>query len=783
VAAVVIPAGPVEPTAAVPAGQARTHQLLRILGFVILGAGLFHLLGRIVFGSEVQSDSDILSYYYPVKSAIRSLWLNHHSLTWNPLLGEGQPLAGNPEHELFYPFTWLIFPLSVARAIAWTQGVHFVLGWLGMRRLLRSLGCSEGGAILGAVAWCFGGVWISSMHFLPVFLSWTWIPWLAVGAAEVSATRFGTVRDSVFGALILLIGEPVTALAGASAYVAVFFWNPATKERCRKALVTAAFSVAMAAATLIPGAALARKSVRAAGIDASLAESKSFPIARSVELIAPRMTGNVVPHTDRDYFGWRLYPEKRWPFYAGLYAGVFFVPLVFAGLLAEFRRSRALLLVAAVAFVLALGTAGRLWSVLRQILPFWRGIRYPEKFLALTIFLAVLVMALGFDAVGRSPKLSRFVKVWLVAVGLVLLAAAALPRLWMPILGDLVRDSQNAFQAVFLRAALAHLSFASLFLLPGRLRRSGVFAASFLGLAAVDVLSSSHDFIRTHSAAQMEAKPPVVIALERLSRQSMPRVVDLLPDMAPVPVAGADELNGPWDRNRVLGDQLVQWGIPLALDADYDLTYIAATHRARALISRVAGVDTAQFGELLAQRSACALLVWKRPPTLHDPVGIVGIRGCRPEVDAATAILTFRGDDDFFRIARENKGRLARSAIVEDLNPSTARPVGEAVITGLTSASNALSFHADCISSCFVRVARTNDGNWKAFLDGRPLETLTVDLSLIGVRIPAGAHRIDLRYSDRLLQISIGISVVASLIAIAILASGAMARLKRQPGA
>jgi hypothetical protein len=721
--------------------RSEPRQRLRILGFTILGAGLLYLFGLILFGSAVQSDSDILLYYYPVKSAIRSLFLNHGSLTWNPFLGEGQPLAGNPEHELFYPFTWLIFLMPVARASAITLGVHFIAGWLGMRRLLGKLGCSEGGAILGAIAWGFGGAWISSTQFLPVFLAWTWIPWLAAGAAEESATLRGAVRDSLFGALILLIGEPVSALTGALAYVAVFFWNPVTKERCRKAVVTAAFSVAIAAATLLPGAALARKSIRSAGIDDSVAEKKSFPVARLVELVAPRMTGNVVPHRDRDYFGWRLYSEKGWPFYAGIYAGVFFLPLVFAGMLAEFRRSRPLLLVAAVAFVLALGTTGRLWKVLRGILPFWRGIRYPEKFLALAIFLALILMALGFDAAGKSVKLSRFVAVWLVAIGLALATAAALPSLWMPLLGKLVRDSESVFRAVFIRAAIAHLTFALFFLLPVRLRRSGVLIAGFLALAAVDILSSSSDFIRTHSVAQMETKPPVVTALERMNPRPIPRVVDLLPDNPPVPVPGSDELNGPWDRNRVLGEQLIQWGIPLALDHDYDLTYFAATDRARRLLSRVATEDTAQFGELLAQRSACGFLIWKRSLTLDDPVEIAGVRGCRPEVDAATQILSFNGDDDFLRMARENKGRLARSVTIEEPNPSSPRPVNEAVISGLTSRSNALSFHVDCPSSCFVRVARTNDGNWEGFIDERPLAINTVDIYPLRVPIPPGAHR------------------------------------------
>jgi hypothetical protein len=752
---------------------------LKTLGFLILGAGLLFLFGRIIFGSEVQSDSDILLYYYPLKSAIRSLWLNHESLVWNPFLGEGQRLAGNPEHELFYPFTWLLFMLSVARATAITQGIHFVAGWLGMRRLLRNLGCSEGAVILGAVMWGFGGVWISSTHFFPVFLAWTWIPWLAAGAAAGPASFRGAVRDSFFGALILLVGEPVTALSGALAYIGVFLRNRATKERWRSAFVTAGLSVGIAAAALFPGATLARKSVRWTGIDDSIAESKSFPIARVSEWIVPRATGNVVPHTDRDYFAWRLYPEKGWPFYPGIYAGVLFAPLALAGILAEFRRNRSLLLIGIVAFILALGTLGHLWGVLRQVLPLWRGVRYPEKFLALAVFLAVILMAMGFDHTRSSAKSSCLVAVWLISIGVALGGAAALPRLWMPYLGGLVRDSRIHFQAVFLRAAVVHLLFAVFFLLPGRIRQSRVLVSVFLALAAIDVLSSSRDFIRTRSIAQMEAKPPIVIALERVKPQPLPRVVDLLPDIAPVPVPGAEEINGPWDRNRVLGDQLVQWGVPLALDVDYDLTYIAATDRARRLLSRIAAVDPAEFGELLAQRSACALLVWKRPLTLEDPVGIVRVRGCRPEIDAATSILNFRDDDDFLRVARENKGRLARAVLVESLIPA-AKPTGEANISRIVSSTSALSFQADCASSCLVRIARTHDGNWKAFLDGRPIQTATVNLSLIGIGIPPGIHRVDLRYEDRLLRVSIWISAAAFLLAIAIVASGACARLWRR---
>src|SRR5262249_475143 len=162
-----------------------------------------------------------------------------------------------------------------------------------------------------------------------------------------------------------------------------------------------------------------------------------------VELLVPRATGNVVPRLDSEYFGWRLYPERGWPFYPGLYAGVLLIPLAAAGLLSDFRRNRTFFLLAGFAFLLALGTAGGLWNVPR-VFRVWRGIRYPEKFLALFVFAAVLLMARGFDAAAGSARVRRLVAAWLFCVGAVLTAAAALPGLWTPLLEKLIPNPQQA---------------------------------------------------------------------------------------------------------------------------------------------------------------------------------------------------------------------------------------------------------------------------------------------------------------------------------------------------
>ncbi len=52
---------------------------------------------------------------------------------------------------------------------------------------------------------------------------------------------------------------------------------------------------------------------------------KSLPPLRLIELALPRATGKVLAR-DPDFLGWRLYPEKSWPFFAGMYAGAVCCP-------------------------------------------------------------------------------------------------------------------------------------------------------------------------------------------------------------------------------------------------------------------------------------------------------------------------------------------------------------------------------------------------------------------------------------------------------------------------
>jgi hypothetical protein len=748
-----------------------------LLGWIILLAGTAVLLGKILWGGQVLSASDILTYYYPVKTAVRNLFLQGESLLWNPMLGEGQPLAANPEHEIFYPFTWLLFVLPVRRALAISEAAHIAIGFWGAIQFLRKLRLSQAASLLGAASWTFGGLLMSSIHFFPVLYAWAWVPWLAQTALAQRFSYSAGLSGALFFGLILLSGEPVSALMAAAVFTATLFGSRVTASRLRLSVAIAVLGLGLGCAAWLPGARLAAKGTRGRGISDQWANLRSFPPQRLVELLLPRATGNTTALDDRLYLGWRFYEGRVWPFYWGLYGGLLLVPLAVAGL-SRARRRPVLALAAAGAlfFVLALGPPGLLWSSARRWLPPWRAIRYPEKFLAVTLFCLVAAMAAGFDVVRKSRRALRLVCAWTLLLGAALLLLGAFPASWQPLLqrkAHLWRNIPADFaragvQSVLFGGALRYLAAALLLtLLLKAVHRSpsrkGLLALIPLA-AAADVIVSSRDFFQSRPASWMDASPPVVKQL--LAVRPPNRLVDHLP---PFPTPSALVLhvqNGGYERARILDDQPVQWGVPLALDTDFDMTYIAPSVRAHDLMAKWGASDARVFSRLLAGRHAGSVLIWRQPFTLENPVTPLGIPGCRPEVDSELFVRTFHGDEDFFTVTRPNPDLLPRTALLETPAPADLpSSPAEARIANLRMRSASLEFDASAPAPALIRIARTNDGNWKAALDGKPWPLHTADISLIGLSLPPGTHHVSVEYRDGLLALS-GLISALSLIAL-----------------
>ena len=75
---------------------------------------------------------DLTRYYYPTKQILREIALGGEFPYWNRYYSGGQPIAANPEHEVFYPLTWLITLPSYDFGYRLHILLHIYIALLGM---------------------------------------------------------------------------------------------------------------------------------------------------------------------------------------------------------------------------------------------------------------------------------------------------------------------------------------------------------------------------------------------------------------------------------------------------------------------------------------------------------------------------------------------------------------------------------------------------------------------------------------------------------------------------
>ena len=111
---------------------------------------------------------DLTRYYYPTKQILRDIVQDGEFPYWNRHFSAGQPIAANPEHEVFYPLTWLILLPSYDLGYRLHILVHIYIGLLGMYAMLRSMELRASAAFFGAFAFGLGGLYLSYINLLPI---------------------------------------------------------------------------------------------------------------------------------------------------------------------------------------------------------------------------------------------------------------------------------------------------------------------------------------------------------------------------------------------------------------------------------------------------------------------------------------------------------------------------------------------------------------------------------------------------------------------------------------
>lgn len=406
-------------------------------------------LAKLVFGRQVLYWGTPLQQFYPWRSLVVQAWRAGEVPLWNPWLGGGTPLLANHQSAALYPLNILFFLFPVERALGYAALVHLSLAAVGMYACARHLGLTRPASTLSALAFAFGGYIVARINFPTMVCAMAWVP-LALWAGDRLAARLSVQRAAALGtvlALQFLAGHAQLWYYTVWLVAAYVLWRAAGRGKPRhrwrplgRALGALAgaglLALLLSAAQLLPTAELAWQSQRQGGAEYTFAMTYSFWPWRLITLMVPDFFGNP---GHGDYWGYANYWEDA--AYVGL------LPLFLAAYAGwRWMRSRReppearpealrvvsfFLFLAPVSVLLALGKNLPLYPLVFRWVPGFGFFQAPARLLCWYAVAVAVLAGVGWDLLGPSPRLERAARLLCVgALGVV--AAGAAVRVALP---------------------------------------------------------------------------------------------------------------------------------------------------------------------------------------------------------------------------------------------------------------------------------------------------------------------------------------------------------------
>jgi hypothetical protein len=756
-----------------------------LLALTLLSAILAVLFIDVLAGYNALYLRDISFYYYPAKHVLREIVLGGEFPWWNPLLSAGQPVAANPEHEVFYPLTWLILLPSYDFGFRLLLVLHIhICAWT-MFAFLRSMRSSRAAAFLGALSFALGGVVLSTLTLLPILFVLAWLPLTCLYTRRYLRERrprdFALAAASL--ALQMLAGEPTTVaqtgfLLGAYA-IAVGIGERSIRPLARVALISLV-ACALAAVMILPAVDHASASVRGRGFSYEVVTTWSAPFARVAELVFPTVLGH--HHPDRNlYWGGALY-DRRTPFFMSVYPGLLVAVSVLAGFLLRARGARLTAAILAASFLLALGGHTPLWRLLYDS-GLARSVRFPEKFLLMGVFAAIVFGVRVFDRILAGDEAARRAALRVSAViGIVAAAAAAVAltplhptifiALWKPRPEELAEMLARARSGWIVAALFATLFALLLRNLPKVRRRTFVILTTVFLLLDLGLLFPE---LVPRVPSTFLSEPPLLAQQLPADRDDW-RLIHAIewqnrdPEFRPFAV-GPDLY---WIRRNALRPMMpARWGIRTVMEVDYDETALQATtefvelaywlaHGRKDWPVLIAPMANGRFlGSYDDPERALARV--KNDRRAVQPVRITPL-GNHPRYSFAERVVPVRSMDE---LAGHLASAKSTVGIAYVHNAPRALPTARGVVRRVRETANTARIEVECAGPAFLMMSVTPHKYWTLTVNGVAAEAWRVNAGFQGVVLPAGGrHVVEMRYHNPLVLAGAAISL-ATILALA----------------
>ena len=712
---------------------------------------------------------------------------------WNPYLFGGMPYIAAMHGDIFYPTFLLRMVMPTDAAMTWSFVLHYLLAALFTYGFLRAWGLGFVPSLLGGLAYMLTGPiasYVSPGHDGKLYVS-TLLP-LAL-LLVLRGVRDGTAWS--WGLLALTIGLAVLSphpqllqylllTTGAFALFVAFSDHPGGRiergvavRRLLLALGCVAVGFLIGAVQYWPVMQYVDWSPRAGGKGWEHAISYSMPIEELVNVYLPQFTGMLDAYWGRN--GIHFHSE-----YLGASVLVLLGAAFGAGSRDGFKWFWLGVLV--VSTLWALGGSTPFYRLVYALVPGSKFFRAPSTMLMVVAFSACVLAALGVERALAGRVTRRYLAGWAIGGAIVALLATVggLTTIATTIAGpgryELVQANGSAVVLGAWRALLFVVLVAGALVLAER-RKLGALAAGGLLVLVVtaDLWSVLRHFWRfSPGASEIYAADP---AIDHVTAQKEPgRVLAL--DL-PQGSAGRDPfLRGDalmaHDVRSVLGYHGNELGryqqIAYAPGAIGSPNFFALTN-ARFLLTNAELPDFERVVGPVRNAYGTEVSLYRLPG--ENPVAWV-----TPVVVEAT-------DEQVLATLLDPRFDVRRAALFDtssSVRADTAvRALPEPLPTRVVAATYApghieLAIEGPVPAGAGLVVSENYYPGWRATVDGKESAVARVDLSLIGLQLPADAKRVSLRFENTRDEQGKTITLVALGLAMLIAAGGLVAERRRR---
>jgi len=772
-----------------PFAASRRADLVAIASLVVLVTVLF---GDVLLGFHQFYMRDLTRYYYPAKQILRHIVEGGEFPYWNRFFSGGQPIAANPEHEVFYPLTWLVLLPSYDLGFRLLILIHIYIGLLGMYTLLRSMELRPVAAWYGAVSFGIGGLYLSEVNLLPILFCAAWIPLTCLYVRRFLLQK--QLRDfalaSLFLGLQFLAGEPTTILQTGlliGLYALYRGWYAAARigksigAVVSVALISAA-GLAVGLAQILPALDHVHDSARSRPFDWGLVSAWSMPWAKFAELIYPNILGHISIHQVMWYWGGGLYPGMGSPFLFSVYCGLLLVALAVGGAFVRARGARLVLLICVISSVLALGGHTPLLKLLYRA-GIATSIRYPEKFALMGIFALIVFASQMFDRIlagddGVRDGAAGFA----IATGVVAAVFAGLGftdmyrRIFMHVWGlergavaaRMVMLSRNDWIMAAARAALAVFL---LYSVRWKWHRTWIIVAALLIAGDLAWVTAELNPRMPHAFFD----PPPVASTFPKNRGDF-RIFHEADWYGNEEVARKYFSTGDavyWMvRNGIFPMTPASAGLQTVIERDYDKTALLPTIDFEDSVWDVKRSGRLDWWQPFMAMSNAWYRAAFRPFDLEknrvhgrlkemQPIQFIETEHW-PRYYFADQIVTIRDRDDFaHKLSTENFSR----AVAFVTRPSFVPARG--VVRHVEESANRATIDIESFGQGFLVMSVTPHKYWRITVDGKPVPAIVTNIGYQGIVVTPGRHRVVMQYRNDLVVIGLWISVTMIIVLLA----------------